>query len=232
MLKTKLLSVFVAFALMITVGGVYATWNYADGGVNDEDYAGFISLTEDVTGIQKGTLAIDTAQTNFKIEFDDPNTDDPSTDNINEDEMHTAVLAYSGKIVVKFTFAENAPQDEIAAGFNMQFVISNNASIVWHGVGESSGTTSPIFNVYTQPVYAGQQNVMINGEPVNIPALTSNGTGTEYTWVLEADLLSKFIKLRDEDVVVDTLAEYQAIETLLANNKIGINFSEYVAPNP
>lgn len=222
MLKTKLLSVFVAFALMITVGGVYATWNYADGGVDDEDFTGFISITDDVTGSSKGAIVIDEA-TNFKILFDD-SAEDRKT--------HTAVLSYSGKIVVKFTFAENAPQDEIAAGFNMQFVISNNASIVWHGVGESSGTTSPIFNVYTQPVYAGQQNVMINGEPVNIPALTSNGTGTEYTWVLEADLLSKFIKLRDEDVVVDTLAEYQAIETLLANNKIGINFSEYVAPNP
>ena len=222
MLKTKLLSVFVAFALMITVGGVYATWNYADGGVDDEDFTGFISITDDVTGSSKGAIVIDEA-TNFKILFDD-SAEDRKT--------HTAVLSYSGNIVVKFSFAENAPQDEIAAGFNMQFVISNNASIVWHGVGESSGTTSPIFNVYTQPVYAGQQNVMINGEPVNIPALTSNGTGTEYTWVLEADLLSKFIKLRDEDVVVDTLAEYQAIETLLANNKIGINFSEYVAPNP
>ena len=223
MLKTKLLSVFVAFALMITVGGVYATWNYADGGVNDEDYAGFISITEDVTGSQKGTIVID-ALTDFKIDFDDPDTDAKT---------HTAVLAYSGKIVVKFTFADNAPQDEIAAGFNMQMVISNNPSLVWHGVGSNSSTESLIFDVCEQPLVAGE-SVSFGGETIDIPALTNNATAdtlaTEYTWTLDYTLLQKLIKLRAEDVVVDTLTEYQAIETLLTNNKIGINFSEYVAP--
>lgn len=225
MLKTKLLSVFVAFALMITVGGVYATWNYADGGVNDEDYTGFISLTEEVTGSQKGTLAIDTGATDFEILFDDSDTDNKT---------HTAVLAYSGKIVVKFTFSENAPQNELEAGINLQFVISNNASLVWHGVGDNAGTNTPIFDVYTQPLYAGQ-TAEINGETVTIPALTNNATAdtlaTEYTWELDYTLLQKLIKLRSEDVVVDTLAEYQDLETLLAANKLNINFSEYIAPN-
>lgn len=221
MLKTKLLSVFVAFALMITVGGVYATWNYADGGVNDEDYTGFISITEDVTGGGKGVLAIDDEASDFKILFDDPSTDD---------KVHTAVLDYSGKIVVKFTFSENAPADVVAAGIELQLVISNNASLVWP---DDDGVSTAIFNVYEGTIVSGT-TIEIDGDTVNVPALEDNGTddapATEYTWTLGYDFLSKLITLRGDDVVVDTLAEYQAIETLFSANKININFSEYVAP--
>ena len=221
MLKTKLLSVFVAFALMITVGGVYATWNYADGGVNDEDYTGFISITEDITGGGKGVLAIDDGASDFKILFDDPSTDDA---------VHTAVLDYSGKIVVKFTFSENAPADVVAAGIELQLVISNNASLVWP---DDDGVSTSIFNVYEGTIVSGT-TIEIDGSTVDVPALVGNSTddtpSTEYTWTLGYDFLSKLITLRDDAVVVDTLAEYQAIETLFSANKININFSESVAP--
>lgn len=218
MLKTKLLSVFVAFALMITVGGVYATWNYADGGVNDEDFTGFISLTDDVTGSSKGAIVIDEA-TDFEILFDDSAADSKT---------HTAVLSYSGKIVVKFSFAENTPADVVAAGIKLQLVVSNNASLVWHGNGDNSATNSAIFDVFEGTIISGE-TVEINGEDVTVPGLVeADGT---YTWTLDADFLSKLIKLRAEDVVVDTIDEYRAIETLLSANKININFSEYVAPS-
>ena len=219
MLKTKLLSVFVAFALMITVGGVYATWNYADGGVNDEDFTGFISLTDDVTGANKGAIVIDEA-TDFEILFDDSAADSKT---------HTAVLSYSGKIVVKFSFAENTPADVVAAGIKLQLVVSNNASLVWHGVGDNSANTSAIFNIFESPIISGE-TVQINGESVVVPSVVKETDGT-YTWELGTDFLSKLIKLRAEDVVVDTIDEYRAIETLLSANKININFSEYVAPS-
>ena len=219
MLKTKLLSVFVAFALMITVGGVYATWNYADGGVDDEDFTGFISITDDVTGSSKGAIVIDEA-TNFKILFDD-SAEDRKT--------HTAVLSYSGNIVVKFSFAENTPADVVAAGIKLQLVVSNNASLVWHGTGENSSNSTPIFKVIETPIISGG-SVRINDEDVPVPDVVPEDDGS-YTWTLDTAFLSQLITLRAEDVVGDTIEEYRAIETLLSANKININFSEYVAPS-
>ena len=71
MLKTKLLSVFVAFALIITVGGVYATWSYAGSNLADIAAPGSLSITATISEAEvlgaPGTLAIDSNDLAYEV---------------------------------------------------------------------------------------------------------------------------------------------------------------------
>jgi len=92
MLKSKLLTVFIAFALLITVGGVYATWSYA--GSNLSDIANptspsiKVSINEATTSGAPGSLAITTNDLAYHI---------------SNDGSYNTVLGSTGSIVIEYT---------------------------------------------------------------------------------------------------------------------------------
>ena len=92
MLKTKLLSVFVAFALMITVGGVYAAWNYTNDEqiITGQNFNAVISI--DVASVEgvPGVLSVNSAETQPKYK-------------VENDGDYNTVLESSGNIVVTYT---------------------------------------------------------------------------------------------------------------------------------
>ena len=71
----KKLRVFVALILCVTIGGVYATWNYAQGQVLDASkyLDGQTHLTDKVVETAKGTITVDTST--LEISIDDENND-------------------------------------------------------------------------------------------------------------------------------------------------------------
>ena len=88
----KKLSILIALALILTVGGVYATWNYAQGSVPSVPKAldGSTKITDKVVDSKsKGNIYVDPS--NLLIQIDDANND------------HYAELTVTGSIKITFT---------------------------------------------------------------------------------------------------------------------------------
>ena len=113
----KKLTVIIALMLVVTIGGVYATWNYAQGNVAKVDkYLDSVTkITDKVVTTAKGTIAVDT--TGVSIVIDDA------------DNNHVAELYVTGDIVVTFTPNEGADQDVDANGIALQYQMSNTGLI-------------------------------------------------------------------------------------------------------
>lgn len=112
----KKLSLLVALALLITVGGVYATWTYTQTtDVADESVHMALNLTNVTYEGSYGTYEIDKSGLNMAI--------DPK-----EGTTHTTALKITGNLVIKFTPATYAPvevkEDGVASTF--QFSLTNN----------------------------------------------------------------------------------------------------------
>ena len=196
MLRTKVFSVFIAFALIITIGGVYATWNYAEGNTVEIDYNNtYIGLTEVVNAGAKGVLSID-AGSNLAIALDDA------------DNNYKAELNATGDIIVVFT-----PNDAIKTaivGVDLQFKLTNHAALVFEG--------DPIFNV--------NETVFVSGETygdIVIPDVVRDGD--VFTWTIPASVFAQIITLNG-DLLLDTVADYEIVDGLLNANSIAITFDE------
>ena len=69
----KKISILIVLAMILTIGGVYATWNYAQGNVDSVDLNPVVSLTEKVVDTPKGTITVD--MSGLDIAIDDANHD-------------------------------------------------------------------------------------------------------------------------------------------------------------
>ena len=109
------LSLIIALALIVSIGGVYATWNYAQGEVgNQSAYITETHLTDKVVSTAKGNLAIDVSA--VRISIDDANND------------HTGELGITGDITVTFTPSAGADADVITNGIPVKFQLSKTAN--------------------------------------------------------------------------------------------------------
>lgn len=88
----KKIGVFVALALIVTVGGTYAAWNYttvADGAVENATGTANITLVDvTTTEVTNGTIKIE---------------ENSVTVSIDDDGKHNAVLTVEGRLVISFT---------------------------------------------------------------------------------------------------------------------------------
>jgi len=116
----KKLSVLIALALCLTIGGVYAAWNYSQGNVQTA-YGNIavgqnhqISITEAITDNSKGTISVDA--TNLKFVIDDTGS-------------HVAGLTITGSVKVSFTPNPGADEEVATNGIPLKFVL--NASDEW-----------------------------------------------------------------------------------------------------
>ena len=141
----KKLSVLVALILCVTIGGVYATWNYAQGTVTTRTKffdAGTI-ITDKVVTTDKGNITIDT--TSLKITIHDENND-----------LHGEMKA-EGYVTVTFTPNQGADSAVAANGVKLQYVLGTTNNYTYEG--------TAIFAVNT----TAQDLGLVNGS-VNIPA--------------------------------------------------------------
>lgn len=109
----KKLSLLVALILLVTVGGVYATWNYAQGDVTAMQ--GFVlpKMESVVTTGAKGSFTVDTSGMTIKV-------DDLDTDSV----VHKPVLVIDGKITITFNPAVGADETVTTTGVPMKAVIT------------------------------------------------------------------------------------------------------------
>lgn len=123
----KKLSVLIALILCVTIGGVYATWNYAQGNVTSQTkfFDNGTTITNKVISTAKGTISIDTS--NLKITIHD-----------NDNDLK-GQMTMEGSITVSFTPNQGADATVSQEGIELQYVLGTTENYTYKG--------SPIFSV-------------------------------------------------------------------------------------
>lgn len=106
----KKISLLIVLAMIVTIGGVYATWNYAQGQIESVDVTPTVTLTEKVVDTPMGAIAVD--MSGVEIFIDDTNND------------HKAELIVDGDIEITFTANDLAPADVKANGIAMEYTVA------------------------------------------------------------------------------------------------------------
>ena len=115
----KKISILIVLAMIITIGGVYATWNYAQGNVDSVGATPAIALTKKVVDTPKGTIAVD--MSGLTISIDDTNDD------------YNAELVMDGGIKITFTADNSASAEVKANGIAMQYAITVTTPWTFNG---------------------------------------------------------------------------------------------------
>ena len=198
----KKLSLLVALALLITVGGVYATWSYV--GSTDIIDAYAESNVTIADAVMEGTYGI------YKIDSNLVLTVDQANDN------HEAELVFGSNndqpvyLTVTFTPSVNAPKaiKDNAVNSELYFGVTTpmQYKIDADGNYSESGTAVDIFKFKNSG----------NGNLDNTFTWTKNADGT-FTYTLNADALKEQISL-SQTFVLDIKAEHDAFRTALKGN--------------
>ena len=137
-MKTKSLSLLLALALCITIGGVYAAWIYAETPITAvHSHIGSFGLANAQVNNSKGTISIDASNAHLTID---------QKDSANLD--YTAVLTATGTITVTFTpsdyFASSG--ENIALQYNLK---TDNSNPIGFSVKTSAtDTTKTLFTKF------------------------------------------------------------------------------------
>ncbi len=117
----KKLSVLVALILCVTVGSVYATWNYAQGGAEKvvKYFDDSTVITTSVTDTAKGVIDVDTSALNITI-------DDGNNDFYGE-------LSITGKISITFTPNDGADETVASEGIALQYSLGTTTDYKYEG---------------------------------------------------------------------------------------------------
>ncbi|MBE6671266.1 MAG: hypothetical protein E7593_03590 [Ruminococcaceae bacterium] len=109
----KKLSLLMALIVLVTIGGVYATWNYAQGNVSTAQGFALPKMETVVTTGTKGSIAVDVSGLTIKID-----------DDANDAYTHKAVLKMDGELKINFTPAVGADESVANNGIKMRVEIT------------------------------------------------------------------------------------------------------------
>ena len=196
MLKTKLLSVFVAFALIITVGGVYATWSYAGSNLSDIAPADSLSITATISKAEvigaPGTLSV----SDHNIVATVVNAGD-----------YRAQLNASGGFVVTYTPNEGTDINEVDV--QIKFVLNQQA----YAPAASNKIFKFASDAATTNDLSGNYQLILTRQAVS--------TG-ENAWTVD---FSDFAIEFTENFVLDTVAKHGAFKQVLEGTHLEIDIS-------
>ena len=202
----KKITALIMMALLITIGGVYAAWNYSEGNATASSPrdAVNIALTAANDVGSNGTFSFSNA-----IEL---SIDDDENDSI----VHLAVLKCEGSIVITFTPASTANGDVKAKGIPMK-VDATYTPVEYNGKKVITCISS-----FISPVLTGDATVVdakdTDADDIGIVKKEANGT---FTWTLSsADVLSLFTLYEGTDLILDSRADHDTVAGLLDGHKI------------
>lgn len=201
------ISILILTAMLLTISGVYATWNYAQGDVNAQDAFLLPSMTDKVIETAKGTITLD--KTNAAIILDDANND------------HVAELTYAEGASVLVTFTPSKGADPVVFTDGVTLVYSLTVTPNWT-YPESGETAKQIFSVKNP------------GEKTTIAMTRSevDGVVTFTGSIPVSDILAKLSFGGGTGFTLSNAASYDAFRTILNRGNIKITVEEYVAPAP
>ena len=216
----KKLSVLIALVLCVTIGGVYAAWNYSQGNTASVNVSREINMAQVVTNGIKGTITA-TPQNNFAFLVDDITNDTPNGDGTYTDIKYKAVLVGTGDIKINFTANPGADQTTKDKGIKMIATITLSAKDnLKYSDPHTSQDVVPIAVKTGANVIALEITENEDGEPVDKdgkPDITNEATITAQEIVDCLELAN---------VILDTKAENDAFHTALKDYTIVITISE------
>ena len=195
-------------ALCVTIGGVYATWTYADTNTAIESQHKHIAV--DIAGSTTtgavGTLKVETAGLKFIIDQANAN--------------HEAFLNWSNTVTeihVTFMPSANAGEDIKTNGINVMYTFETTGD--WDFDGAGGEDAKALYSVAT-----GKYKVTLTALGRDV-----NGDGiNDFQGTIPASVFIDAIKLNDT-LVLDTPSDYAAFNDALAGLKVGITVAHDTA---
>ena len=199
------LTVLGLLATVVTVGGVYATWSFAEKDAAAANTTVNVAMTGVNSSTEKGTLSVKVMGPNgYTLAIDDSNND------------HYAEIMATGVVTVTFKPSADASSDVKSNGIDVQCVISYEA----YSNGPASLTEwkydgKQIFNI----INAAEDPIVLEKEDA-----TFNSETGEFVWTIEAEDVG--IALKNE-FFIDTLEKYNQMNAELAKGSFKLTVSEY-----
>lgn len=157
----KKLSVLVALILCVTIGGVYATWNYAQGNVSSTTkyFDAGTTITDKVVDTAKGTITVDTS--NLKITIDDSNND------------FYGEMTMEGTVSVTFTPNTGADETVASNGIALQYALGTTSGYTYDGndIFDVTTTTQTLGTGKTFTITAAQLENLISLNTLHLPTV-------------------------------------------------------------
>ena len=194
-----------ALATLVTVGGVYATWTFSEGEVANANTTVNVAMTGVSATTKKGTLEVKVMSSGgLTLAVDD------------SDNNHLPELKKEGDVTVIFTPSATASNDIKANGIDVQLVISyapyaGGAATLEDWVYEGTQIFD-IINDSTDPIHLDSEE-----------AVDADGV---FTWTVGADDIGIALTEAMEDIYIDTLAKYDALNEILAKGHFVLTVSE------
>ena len=200
------LAIVAALATVVTVGGVYATWTFAEGNATGANTSVNVAMTGVNSSTERGTLSVMVMGANgFTLAVDDSNND------------HYAEVKKEGVVTVTFTPSASASEDVKTNGIDVQCVIS-------YAPYENGPATLADWKYDDKQIFDIQND---ESDPIllNKGASTYNNQTNTFTWTIDAedvgiDLATNFF--------IDTLAKYNAMNVELAKGHFVLTVSEVI----
>lgn len=210
----KKLSLLMALAMIITIGGVYATWTYSEGVMSTKVHEHFnISLVGATSTNAKGTLTVDPSGLSIVI---DNNGD------------YEPVMTISGSVKVYFTPADNVSDDVKQGKIKLKFQLAaSRAGSQMENIADTieykyeDEDPIKVFSKYDQDEH-----------DVNTSAPTQ--VGQAWCYEIPWDTIDDLIVLNTAgftgaDKALLTYDEYKAFETAINSQSYGISVWEPTA---
>lgn len=208
----KKITSLIMIALILVIGGVYATWNYAKTDLisGSKTLDGITLITDAVVEGAKGSIEVDVS--GLSITIDDANND------------HVAECVFDGEVVVKFTPSQGAHVDVKAGEINLAYSLSVSPNWAYQGVN--------VFTVDAAAVSLGDYTGTAGADQA-----TGN---TIYTWTIPAADLDTKIAFyttgaatgADGSLALETPAEHTDFKNnYLHGGAIAITVNEVDAQN-
>ena len=200
------LSLLVALALLVTIGGVYATWSYAGSIATESHMHMSVNLATATENTPKGTIV--NVLNSMDVKIDDTNND------------YEAELVFSGKMGFVFLPGKGASDDVIADGIPLQFLVEQETPYQYEG--------SDIFVLTkdTPTAFTTQKQITDENKNTLVPGKDlSQYKGGFYVEIDGEEVMPNHVTI--SNIVLDTLEEYNAMKTALTSGgAIGITVSE------
>ncbi len=191
-----------ALATVVTVGGVYATWSFAEKEVQNASTTVNVAMTGTTAATEKGMLSVTVMGAGgFTLAVDDV------------DNNHMPDIKKEGVVTVTFTPAGDASDAVKNYGINVQFTISY-----------APYTGGPA--TLEEWVYDKTQIFTIETEPVHLAKEDAVNNSGVFTWTIDADDVAVDLTEVMQKVKIDTLDKYKEMNEELAKGHFVLTVSE------
>lgn len=203
----KKFGILASLALCVTIGGVYAAWNYAEEDVS----AGYGVSLLGITGVEgqttKGSIKVE--GTNVALKVDD------TADGV----VHNTKLTYNadGYFTVTFTANASASEDVRANGIDLQWRVG-------------LATTANVEHDYTQVMFNDQQifdEIISGATPITEAGVRddTHGDGTvSFTYTIDMD--DVYSKIDLAEIILDTEAMHNEYSEIINDYVIHLHVEE------